>query len=1092
MIFLKNTATIILSASLGHCTVLANSRSIPRERGGIVGIGGTLNYDSTDSTAGANDRSRLELLGSWADCYSTADRVLERRADFANSAGVISERNGEHQDTTRVIHGSSDDELGHRGQDSFSVHRGSKLRGSSQFPDNTIQYSPHTSVHPIPYAMTERGAAFTNSVGVKGIDGRMGEADHGRNELLSQLSEDEAGGGDLETAFANSEGVIGRDDGGIRTVNHSGGNYLRRQVGKEYVAGSSANERSLFKEGNVAIVGDIETKGGRVVADTEQQRLAEIVHGGDSDVRGHLSNDSSSIHVGSKIEESMDISSGLLDADQSILQQPVGGNNAGGGGTLHGSKAWSDQPEATSLTANPTDSPTCWCSLSFTAIIYWSCSLHTRETTVQSLRHSHPTMPSFYAMIVPFVLLLLTDGASAFLAKAPVTSLPSSASSIRLQTATNNDVIIKDASRFSASASADAKHAVVGSTQIHREPRNMNGFPTLQNAFLADRHPIESQEELGRGTFVASDWRQAWHTYGQCDRSITQAEYEKGGFTVDPFTGEADYEIDDIDGELPNDLVGVLYRNGPGKFGVNGERVAHILDADGLVLRFEFMPHQEDSSSRIRFTSRFVETDGFCEERESQAFTKRGTFGTAPRGLNFIFGEPKREGLNKDPEDKPPLLARMAANAFQVDIKNTANTQVIAFGGKVLALWEAGLPYRLDPVTLKTIGEDSLGDTNVLKGKLPVNTVPGLPSEFQPSILGGKAYTAHPKLCPRTGRLVAWTWAQNAVEDSMEVTFTEYDPDGFRQVASETHVLDGCALAPHDMILTENYILLKINSLKLDKVSFLSGDLGPAECLGMDGREPVRVFAFPRPTLSPEKKKKFSPFIVNDVPACFSLHFSHGYEDEKTGNIVSYFSGWPQSDSKTFLGAWGGFSPDYLQIPVTFYWRMEIDPTIEKCVDLRVSPGAENMCIEHPVVHPNFATKDATFAYSQCCNAVGDASAPMGYAKLRLDGGAVVQPNLKVGEKNEEVDVYWIGSRRFTGEPLVVPKLNGNLEREEDAYLLGLVYDAVEDKSAIMVFDLARELKEGPVCTIWLKTALPHGLHGCFSPDSSVKTSYFC
>lgn len=183
---------------------------------------------------------------------------------------------------------------------------------------------------------------------------------------------------------------------------------------------------------------------------------------------------------------------------------------------------------------------------------------------------------------------------------------------------------------------------------------------------------------------------------------------------------------------------------------------------------------------------------------------------------------------------------------------------------------------------------------------------------------------------------------------------------------------------------------------------------------------------------------------------------------------------------------------DYDKIPPTYYWRMEIDPEAKRCVDLRVSPGAENMCLEHPVVHPNFQTKDATYVYCQCGNSIGDASAPLGYAKVRLDGSATTKANLKLGEKNNDVDVYWLGSRRFCGEPLVVPKRNANLEREEDSFLLGLVFDAVKQKSSLVVFDLERELREGPVCTIWLKTALPHGLHGCFSPDPSVQTSCFC
>jgi all-trans-8'-apo-beta-carotenal 15,15'-oxygenase len=433
----------------------------------------------------------------------------------------------------------------------------------------------------------------------------------------------------------------------------------------------------------------------------------------------------------------------------------------------------------------------------------------------------------------------------------------------------------------------------------------------------------------------------------------------------------------------------------------------------------------------------------------------------------------------------------MAANAFNLDIKNTANTQVVAFGGKLLALWEAGMPYEIDPVTLATIGIDSLGLDRSFEGKLAVNYVPGIPEEFQPDMLGGLAHTAHPKVCPRTGHLVGWTWAQNPLDGSMEVTFTEYDSDGFEIVASDTHVLKDCALAPHDMVLTEHYVMLKINSLEMDQVSFLSGAKGPAECLRMDGRAQVKAFVFPRPTLSAKEKEQYRPFVVEDIPACFSIHFSHGYEDEKTGNIVSYFSGWPPSDSETFLGAWGGFSPDYDKIPPTYYWRLEIDPSTQTCMDLRVSPGQENMCIEHPVVHPNVQTRDATFAYAQCCNKVGDASAPMGYAKLRLDGVAPVQLGLEMGDMNDAVDVYWLGSRRFAGEPLVVPK-RGSSEKETEAYLLGLVYDSVRDQSSLMVFDLERELKQGPVCKIWLKTALPHGLHGCFAPDSSVQTSCFC
>lgn len=65
------------------------------------------------------------------------------------------------------------------------------------------------------------------------------------------------------------------------------------------------------------------------------------------------------------------------------------------------------------------------------------------------------------------------------------------------------------------------------------------------------------------------DWRKAWYTYGQCDTTISPKEYndrssieEVEDMVVNPFTGEAHYEITEVDGTLPEDLVGVLYRNG--------------------------------------------------------------------------------------------------------------------------------------------------------------------------------------------------------------------------------------------------------------------------------------------------------------------------------------------------------------------------------------------------------------------------------------------------------------------------------------------------------------------------------------------------
>lgn len=614
----------------------------------------------------------------------------------------------------------------------------------------------------------------------------------------------------------------------------------------------------------------------------------------------------------------------------------------------------------------------------------------------------------------------------------------------------------------------------IAPSTFYPEPRPLS--PELKEAMENNKHPEENQADLGRGVSILQDWRENWFTYEspKDDPDLINEE-----------TGYAEYECD-VEGEIPSDLVGTLYRNGPGKFGVNGERVQHTLDADALVYKIEIpSPPPENGSAQertVKFLSRFVLTEHFENERKAKKFLYRGTFGTGPSS-EFFDSRPKQRGLNEDPIEPSPL-SKVIGGAFNTDIKNSANTQIISFGGKVLALFEAGLPHKLDPVTLETLGEDTMDGT--LKSALPVKLGDDIPEEFVPDFIGGHAHTAHPQLCPDSGNLVGWHWAQLPLEKSLEVTFTEWSNKDFSKVKSSTFQIPNCSLAPHDMAITENHIVMKINALTMNELPFLMNLKGAAAALSMDGRSPVRAFIFPRPTA----KTQFEPFSV-DVPACFSIHFSHGYEDEETGNIVTFFSGWPPSDSKDFLGAWGGHSPDFPKIPPTFLWRLEIDPTEKRTVSLDIAPGCNNICTEHMLVHPHFNTRKARNVYGTASNLVGDSTPPNGYVKLKVETGSTAIR--KKGEVNDEVDSYWFGSRYFVTEPIIVPKEGGNIENEDEAYLLGMVRDAAKKKNFLAIFDLEQDLKEGPVAKIWLKSGIPHGIHGCFAKDGCVGgSSVFC
>lgn len=118
------------------------------------------------------------------------------------------------------------------------------------------------------------------------------------------------------------------------------------------------------------------------------------------------------------------------------------------------------------------------------------------------------------------------------------------------------------------------------------------------------------------------------------------------------------------------DLAGTLYRNGPARFRRGASSVTHWFDGDGLVRAWRI------AGDSARLAARFVDTPKRRIETRLGRIVQPG-FGT-PAGAGAEVGGP--------------------------DDANAANTHVIAAGGQLLALWEAGSPFALDPETLATRG----------------------------------------------------------------------------------------------------------------------------------------------------------------------------------------------------------------------------------------------------------------------------------------------------------------------------------------------------------------------------------------------------
>ena len=257
--------------------------------------------------------------------------------------------------------------------------------------------------------------------------------------------------------------------------------------------------------------------------------------------------------------------------------------------------------------------------------------------------------------------------------------------------------------------------------------------------------------------------------------------------------GEYEYEISEIEGTIPADLKGSLWRNGPGNFERGGQRFEHVLDGDGYLGRISI----DGSAGRASFKGRFVRTKDFEEEEAADAILKRNTFGTQPEG-------------------------GVLANAGRLALKNVANTNVVTLGGKVLALWEAGMPQRVVPSTMDCEGNDDL-DGSLLEGGLVVST--GF--EGLDRMLGlGQGFTAHPRIDPTSGRLAGFSWASKLDQSAVLATVREWD-QGSGRAAHATRVELAGSLAPHDFAITPSWYVFAHNAMALEVLPFVAGLKGP-------------------------------------------------------------------------------------------------------------------------------------------------------------------------------------------------------------------------------------------------------------------------
>jgi all-trans-8'-apo-beta-carotenal 15,15'-oxygenase len=504
------------------------------------------------------------------------------------------------------------------------------------------------------------------------------------------------------------------------------------------------------------------------------------------------------------------------------------------------------------------------------------------------------------------------------------------------------------------------------------------------------------------------------------------------GFAYSSAPSEAcsSYIVEDIEGEVPADLAGTFYKAGPGNFEREGRRYEHVLDGDGFIAAFRF------KDGKVRYTGRFVETEYFLEEQKEDKIKYRNVFGTQRKG-----------GL--------------LTNAFDLTLKNVANTNVLEWGGRLFALWEAGRPYELNPDTLETLLQtddgpfEALGSSDCrIRG---VTIDQGGPVDQAVSV--GRWFTAHPHVLDED-TMVAFKSVVNAKTKDAILEFIEYDKNWQQKSKVEFSFPNGPA--PHDFAVSDNYYCFFENPFgEMDNLPYILGLKAPTQIMQLLLHQPTTLNIIPRDSNSGKKALKV------EVPPYFNIH-SVCKAEEKEGKLYLHTNGWDLKDERffsaskktvPFLGSWGGKYPDFEKgiVPPALLYRTVVDLESEEVLSHEeVIPGA---VVEFPVQDE----RDPSNVYFSVASTDYTSLPGSGLCKIDTD--------------DSSVQYWWAENRVFTGEVLPVAKKNGNA----GSWLLTLLYDAGNKRTTLGILD-SENFEAGPLCRLHLKHHITFGLHGSFSP----------
>mgnify|MGYP006269059149 CR=1 FL=1 len=347
--------------------------------------------------------------------------------------------------------------------------------------------------------------------------------------------------------------------------------------------------------------------------------------------------------------------------------------------------------------------------------------------------------------------------------------------------------------------------------------------------------------------------------------------------------------------------------------------------------------------------------------------------------------------------------------------KGTGNTHVIAHNGSLMALEEGHWPWLLDG-ELNTTRFENYG------GALTCSM------------------TAHPKVCPDTGELLAFSYF------SFQPPYLHYvriSADGKVQQVEPIDIPNMVMM--HDFNVTRNHVVFMDLPVCLDLDQLSTGF--PFKFKREAG---ARLGVMPRNGTNADVKWL-------EIDPCFVFHPVNAHEDEN-GRIVLHVS--------RMESAFGESSDDYSEVGRLTRWTIDTakGTVDEQLIDAR--PGDFGRVDDRRVGH------NARFAYLMALDGEGNAEEPVyGSQLLKYDlvTGACTEHNLGAGVHG--------------GEAVFAPRTPD--AAEDEGWVMAIAHDEGTGTSSLVIVD-AQDFASGPVARVRLPQRVPYGAHGSWVPDGAL------